>query len=173
MAVERRRARPRPGFNWDVFFGVARWALLAYGVIAAMLEFVFIHDGTRGGKLVVLTLSLAVFAVHVPLLIGFTVARYQPPEGAGAGELRPWGGGVWMPQWLRRLFGRADAGDTPERMAERPAASAPRAPDYPDVSVAENADRAIFGGWSEGRPGFAGPAAGAVAVLSARSRSAR
>jgi hypothetical protein len=42
-----------------------------------MLEFVFIHDGTRGGILVVLTLSLAVFAVHVPLLIGFTVARYQ------------------------------------------------------------------------------------------------
>jgi hypothetical protein len=25
--------------------------------------------------------------------------------------------------------------------------------DYPDVSVAENADRAIFGGWSEGHPG--------------------
>ena len=34
-----------------------------------------------------------------------------------SGELRPWGGDVWMPQWLRRLFGRADAGDTPERMA--------------------------------------------------------
>ena len=66
-----------PGFNWDAFFGVARWALLAYCVIAAMLEFVFVHDGTRGGILVVLTLSLVVFAVHVPLLIGFTVARYQ------------------------------------------------------------------------------------------------
>jgi hypothetical protein len=26
----------------------------------------------------VLTLSLVVFAVHVPLLIGFTVARFQP-----------------------------------------------------------------------------------------------
>jgi hypothetical protein len=66
-----------PGFNWEAFFGVAKWALLAYCVIAAMLEFVFIHDGTRGGVLVVLTLSLVVFAVHVPLLIGFTVARYQ------------------------------------------------------------------------------------------------
>jgi hypothetical protein len=66
-----------PGFDWDAFFGVARWALLAYCVIAAILEFVFIHDGTRGGILVVLTLSLVVFAVHVPLLIGFTVARYQ------------------------------------------------------------------------------------------------
>jgi hypothetical protein len=66
-----------PGFNWDAFFAVARWALAAYCVIAAMLEFVFVKDGTRGGVLVVLTLSLLVFAVHVPLLIGFTVARYQ------------------------------------------------------------------------------------------------
>jgi len=69
-----------PGFNWDAFFAVARWALLAYCVIAAMLEYVFVKDGTRGGVLVVLTLSLVVFAVHVPLLIGFTVARYQPVE---------------------------------------------------------------------------------------------
>ena len=61
----------------DAFFGVGRGALLAYCVIAAMLEFVFIHDGTRGGVLVVLTLSLVVFAAHMPLLIGFTVARYQ------------------------------------------------------------------------------------------------
>jgi hypothetical protein len=66
-----------PGFNWDAFFGVAKWALLAYCVIAGMLWFVFVHDGTRGGVLAVLTLSLVVFAVHVPLLIGFTVARYQ------------------------------------------------------------------------------------------------
>jgi hypothetical protein len=69
-----------PGFNWDAFFMVARWALVAYCVIAAMLEYVFVKDGTRGGVLVVLTLSLVVYAVHVPLLIGFTVARYQPVE---------------------------------------------------------------------------------------------
>jgi hypothetical protein len=69
--------RRTPGFNWDAFFGVAKWALVAYAVIAAMLEFVFVNDGTRGGVLVVLTLSLLVYAVHVPLLIGFTVARYQ------------------------------------------------------------------------------------------------
>jgi hypothetical protein len=66
-----------PGFNWTAFFAVAKWALLAYCVIAAILEFVFVNDGTRGGVLVVLTLSLLVYAVHVPLLIGFTVARYQ------------------------------------------------------------------------------------------------
>ena len=67
-----------PGFNWPLFFSVARWALLAYCVIAGMLLWVFVKDGTRGGVLVVLTLSLVVFAVHVPLLIGFTVARFQP-----------------------------------------------------------------------------------------------
>jgi hypothetical protein len=65
------------GFNWPAFFDVAKWALVAYAVIAGMLEFVFLHNGTSGGVLVVLTLSLVVYAVHVPLLIGFTVARYQ------------------------------------------------------------------------------------------------
>jgi hypothetical protein len=67
-----------PGFNWDLFFVVARWAALAYLVIAGILEYVFVNDGTRGGVLVVLTLSLVVYAIHIPLLIGFTVARYQP-----------------------------------------------------------------------------------------------
>ena len=65
------------GFNRDAFFGVAKWALVAYAVIAGILGFVFVNDGVRGGILVVLTLSLLVYAVHVPLLIGFTVARYQ------------------------------------------------------------------------------------------------
>lgn len=64
------------GFDWPRFFGVAKWALLAYVVISGMLEWVFIKDGTRGSELVVLTLSLLIFAVHVPLLIGYTVARY-------------------------------------------------------------------------------------------------
>ena len=82
-----------PGFNRPVFFEVARWALVAYCVIAGILEWVFVKDGTRGGILVALTLSLVVFAVHVPLLIGFTVARYQPLDGPsaapvdGAGEV--------------------------------------------------------------------------------------
>ena len=68
-------------FNWTLFVGVARWALIAYAVIAGMLEFVFLKDGVRGGQLVVLTLSLIVYAVHIPLLIGFTVARHQPRSG--------------------------------------------------------------------------------------------
>ena len=65
------------GFAWDRFFAVAKWSLLAYLVIGGMIEFVFVHNHVRGGTLVVLTLSLIVFAIHVPTLMGFTVARYQ------------------------------------------------------------------------------------------------
>ena len=45
-----------------------------------MIEFAFVRNHVGGGPLVVLTLSLAVFAVHVPALVGFTVARYYDPE---------------------------------------------------------------------------------------------
>jgi hypothetical protein len=67
-------------FAWKVFFRVGGWTLLAYGVISGMLEFVFVFDHTRGTSLVVLTLSLVVFAVAVPLVLAFSVARYQPPD---------------------------------------------------------------------------------------------
>jgi hypothetical protein len=64
------------GFAWDSFFEVARWALLAYVITAGLIEYAFVRDHVAGGTLVVLTLSLVVYAVHVPALIGFTVARY-------------------------------------------------------------------------------------------------
>ena len=65
------------GFAWDRFFAVAKWSLLAYVVIGGMIEFVFVHNHVRGSTLVVLTLSLVIFAIHVPTLMGFTVARYS------------------------------------------------------------------------------------------------
>jgi hypothetical protein len=40
-----------------------------------------LQDHVSGGSLAVLTLSLAVFAVHVPMLVGFTVARYADSAG--------------------------------------------------------------------------------------------
>jgi hypothetical protein len=64
------------GFAWDSFLAVARWALLAYAITAGLIEFAFVRNHLSGGPLVVLTLSLVVYAVHVPVLIGFTVARY-------------------------------------------------------------------------------------------------
>ena len=67
-------------FAWRTFFVVGGWALAAYLVIAGMLEFVFVLDHTRGSLLIVLTLMLAVYAVNVPLLLAFSVARYQPGQ---------------------------------------------------------------------------------------------
>ena len=67
-------------FNWPRFFEVGKWSLLAYIAIAGMIEYVFLRNHVSGGSLVVLTLSLVVFAVHVPMLVGFTVARYAEPE---------------------------------------------------------------------------------------------
>lgn len=64
------------GFAWPRFFAIARWALLAYVIVAGMIEYAFLRDHLSGGPLVVLTLSLVVFAVHVPVLIAFTVARF-------------------------------------------------------------------------------------------------
>jgi hypothetical protein len=65
------------GFPWGRFLEVARWALAAYAVVAGMIEYVFLRNHTSGGPLVVMTLSLIVFAVNVPVLIAFTVARYD------------------------------------------------------------------------------------------------
>jgi hypothetical protein len=68
------------GFAWNRFFDVAKWALLAYAISAGRIECSFLQNGLSGGPLVVLSLSLVVYAVHVPMLIGFTVARYAEPE---------------------------------------------------------------------------------------------
>ena len=46
-------------------------------ITAGLIEFAFVRNDVSGGALVVLTLSLVVYAVHVPVLIGFTVARYD------------------------------------------------------------------------------------------------
>jgi len=72
------------GFAWAKFFEVAKWSLLAYAVISGLIEYSFVRNHVSGGPLVVLTLSLVVFAVHVPVLIGFTVARYWDVEPAPA-----------------------------------------------------------------------------------------
>jgi hypothetical protein len=66
-----------PDFNWSVFKRVISWASLAYLVITGMLEFIFVYDHVRGSMLTVLTLSLVIFFLDVPLLLAFSVARYQ------------------------------------------------------------------------------------------------
>jgi hypothetical protein len=77
-------SRIRP-FAWPTFFLVLRWGLLAYVIIAGMLEFVFIRDHTPGSTMVVLTATLFVFAVDVPTILAFTVARFAEPVGRDTG----------------------------------------------------------------------------------------
>lgn len=95
---------------------VAGRALAAYLVIAGMLEFVFVLDHTPGRLLVLLTLMLLVFAIDVPLLLGFSVARYAPAGTGGAAwsrgsrihrpdAVRPPGG-----QLMAAARGRRDSG---------------------------------------------------------------
>jgi drug/metabolite transporter (DMT)-like permease len=64
-------------FAWDTFFLVGRWALLAYLIQAGMIEFAFVHNHASGPPLVVVTLMLVMFAITIPTVIAFTVARYQ------------------------------------------------------------------------------------------------
>lgn len=67
-------------FAWGSFTVVAKWAFAAYLVIAGMLEYVFVLDGTKGASLVVMTFMLAIFAIDVSALLAFSVARYQGPR---------------------------------------------------------------------------------------------
>jgi hypothetical protein len=75
-------SRIRP-FAWPTFFLVFRWALVAYLVIAGLLGYVFVRDHTPGATMAVLAATLVVFAFDVPVILAFTVARFQNPEQAG------------------------------------------------------------------------------------------
>lgn len=67
------------GFAWHTFYAVARWALLAYALIAAMIEFSFVHNHAGGAPLLVISLLLVMFALDVTLSIASTVARFATP----------------------------------------------------------------------------------------------
>ncbi len=69
-----------PSFAWWMFWQVWRWTMLAYAVIAGMLVYVFVYDEIPTGQLTLLVLTLAVFAVDIPVMLAFSVARYQRPR---------------------------------------------------------------------------------------------
>jgi hypothetical protein len=71
-------------FDWATFWLVARWSFAAYLVIAGMLEYIFLRNNTPDDVMLVLSGMLAVYAVDIPLLFGFSVARYQEPSAAPA-----------------------------------------------------------------------------------------
>ncbi|HZQ56409.1 MAG TPA: hypothetical protein VFA84_00145 [Acidimicrobiales bacterium] len=66
-------------FAWRTFFLVVKWALVAYTVISGMLVYVFARDHTPAGPMTVLVLMLVIWAVDIPMLLAFTVARYAEP----------------------------------------------------------------------------------------------
>ena len=63
-------------FSRETFVKVFKWAIFADLVTAAMIEFAFVRDHTRGASLVVVSCMLVVFTLSVPTTIAFTVARY-------------------------------------------------------------------------------------------------
>ena len=67
-------------FSRGSFHLVAGWSLAAYVVIGGMIEYVFLRNHTRGEELALLTWGLALFVLDVPLILGFSVARYQQPD---------------------------------------------------------------------------------------------
>ena len=67
-------------FAWPVFFRVFGWGLLAYGVITGILEYVFIFDHTPARILALFSAMLLLFAVDVPLMLSYSVARWQPVD---------------------------------------------------------------------------------------------
>ena len=71
-------------FAWPRFFLAFRWALLAYVISAAMIGFAFVRDHTRGAPLALVIVMLVIFALDVPLVIAFTVARYSSPPHASS-----------------------------------------------------------------------------------------
>jgi hypothetical protein len=66
-------------FAWRTFFLVGRWALAAYAVISGMLVYAFARDHTPAGPMTVLALMLVIWAVDIPVLLAFSVARYAAP----------------------------------------------------------------------------------------------
>jgi len=73
-------SRLRP-FAWDRFFLVFWWALLAYVISAGVIGFAFVKDHVRGAPQAVVLVMLVIYALDVPLIIAFTVARYSSPAG--------------------------------------------------------------------------------------------
>jgi FtsH-binding integral membrane protein len=67
-------------FAWSTFFKVFKWELLAYIVVAGMIELAFVRDHVRGSSLVIVTLMLVIFALAVPTTAAFTTARFADPE---------------------------------------------------------------------------------------------
>jgi hypothetical protein len=70
-------------FAWAKFRMVFGWALLEYAVIAGMLIYVFTYDHTPARIEALFIAALVLFAVDIPMMFAFSVARFQPVPRAG------------------------------------------------------------------------------------------
>jgi hypothetical protein len=69
-------------FAWGMFRLVFTRAFAGYGVIAGLLTYVFVRDEIPNDVMAFLFGMLLLFALDIPLLLAFSVARYQPPESS-------------------------------------------------------------------------------------------
>lgn len=81
--------------------------LLAYAVMYGVLEFTFVYDHVPAATLAVLALMLVVMAIDVPLLFGFTVARYADTSEDRVPEVLAGQGDAKMPNAASRPDSRA------------------------------------------------------------------
>ncbi len=90
MAASMVLVRMTRKLDWELFWKVFRWSLLAYAISAGMIEYAFVRNHAHGAPLVLVSAMLVVYATVVPLLISYTVAQYDtlssaeeiPPSGA-------------------------------------------------------------------------------------------
>jgi hypothetical protein len=69
-------------FDWNTFRLVFAWSLAGYGVIAALLTYVFLKGDIPGDVMSFLAAMLVVYAFNIPLLFAFSVARYQTVDSS-------------------------------------------------------------------------------------------
>lgn len=67
-------------FAWKRFRQVLGWTLLAYVIQSAVIVFAFVVNDVPAGPMALFCVGLVVFATDVPLMIAFTVARYERVE---------------------------------------------------------------------------------------------
>jgi hypothetical protein len=67
-------------FAWGTFRLVFSRSLAGYGVIAGLLVYVFLRGDIPNDVMAFLAGMLILFALTIPLLFGFSVARYQPAD---------------------------------------------------------------------------------------------
>lgn len=64
-------------FAWRIFFVVGGWTLLGYGLISGLLMFILIYNHLPAQQLAFQIATLCLLAVDVPMMLAFSVARYQ------------------------------------------------------------------------------------------------